>query len=109
MKAWDDFGITTSKMVGYWDPNAPVTTGRSDVLATSYVRPGRVLVAIGSWASDTAQVQLTIDWKTIGIDSSKAVITQPAIANFQSGVTFNVGDAIPVAPAKGALIVIRQR
>lgn len=108
-KAWDDFGIKTSRMVGYWDPNAPVATGRNDVLATSYVRPGRVLVAIGSWASDTARVQLTIDWKTLGIDSAKATMIEPTIAGFQAGATFKVGDSIPVAPGKGALIAIRER
>ncbi|HEY5085840.1 MAG TPA: glycoside hydrolase domain-containing protein, partial [Gemmatimonadaceae bacterium] len=108
-KAWDDFGIKTSKMVGYWDPRAPVTTGRSDVLATSYVRPGRVLVAIGSWAPDTARIELNIDWKALGIDSSKAVMTEPAIAGFQRATSFDIADAIPISPAKGALVVIRER
>lgn len=108
-KAWDDFGIKVSRMVGYWDPRAPVTTGRGDVLATTYVRPGRALIAIGSWASDTARVQLTIDWKALGIDPAKATVTEPAIADFQPGATINSGHPILIAPAKGALLVIQER
>ncbi len=108
-KAWDDFGIKASRMVGYWDPRAPVTTGRGDVLATTYVRPGRALIAIGSWASDTARVQLTIDWKALGIDPAKATITEPAIADFQPGATITSGHPILIAPAKGALLVIQER
>ncbi len=108
-KAWDDFGITTSRMVGYWDPQTPVTTGRTDVLATSYVKPGKVLVAIGSWAGNVTHIQLTIDWKALGIDPAKATVIEPAIAEFQEGITFKIGDAIPIAPGKGALIVIRER
>lgn len=106
-KAWDDFGIRTSRMAGYWDQGTPVTTGRNDVLATSYLKPGQALVAIGSWAPDTARVHLRVDWRALGIDSTRAIITQPAIAAFQAAAAYRVGDAIPVAPGKGALVVIR--
>jgi hypothetical protein len=48
--AWDEFGLVGSRMIGFWVPNAPVRTDRTDVLATSYVRPDRVLIAIGTFA-----------------------------------------------------------
>lgn len=108
-KEWNDFGITTSRMMGYWDPHTPVTTGRSDILATTYVRPGRAMIAIGSWAADTTSVQLNIDWKALGIDPSKAVVTEPAIDGFQPGASLRIGERITVAPAKGAIVVIEQR
>lgn len=108
-KEWTDFGIADSRMAGYWDPHAPVTTGRTDVLATSYVKPGKVLVAIGSWAADTARVQLRVDWKSLGIDPASAIMVEPEIAGFQPGDTLAVGDVISVAPGKGALVVVRER
>lgn len=108
-KTWDEFGIKTSRMIGYWDPHAPVTTGRDDILATTYARPGRAMIAVGSWAHDTTSVELKIDWKALGIDPSKAVISEPAIAGFQAGAELHVGAPITVAPAQGAIVVIRER
>lgn len=39
-KAWDEFGIVGSEMIGWWTDANPVKTGREDVLATCYVRRG---------------------------------------------------------------------
>jgi hypothetical protein len=107
-KAWDQFGIKNSRMIGYWDPHAPVVTGRPDILATSYVGSGKVMVALGSWASEKTSFRLTIDWKSLGIDPATAVVTQPAIAGFQDAATFAVDDPIPLSPGKGALLIIRR-
>jgi hypothetical protein len=104
--AWDAFGITESRMVGYWVDSRPVKTDRPDVLSTSYVRPGEVMVAIASWAKDTAAVKLTIDWKALGLDPAKATITAPDIDKFQKARTFAATDAIPVEPGKGWLLII---
>ncbi len=106
-KAWDAFGITDSRMVGYWVDSRPVKTDRPDVLSTSYVRPGKAMVAIASWAKDTAAVKLTIDWKALGLDPAKATITAQAIDKFQEARTFAATDAIPVEPGKGWLLIIQ--
>ncbi|MFI5235064.1 MAG: glycoside hydrolase domain-containing protein [Gemmatimonadales bacterium] len=106
-QAWDAFGITDAKMLGWWAPSSPVKTGRPDILATSYVRQGRTMVALASWAKDTVPIRLSIDWKALGLDPAKATITAPAIEKFQPAATFKVGDPIPVAPGKGWLLVIR--
>ena len=107
-KAWDEFGIVESRMIGYWVPKPPVTTGRPDVLATSYVRNGRTLVALASWAKESAEVNLTIDWAALGLDPGRARMVAPAIDKFQVGATFEPGQAIPVEPGRGWLIVIGQ-
>jgi hypothetical protein len=107
-KAWDDFGIADSRMVGYWVGSRPVKTGRPDVLATSYVKAGKTMVAIASWAKDKAAVKLAIDWKALGLDPAKATITAPAIDKFQDARTFSAGDEIPLEPGKGWLLVVRQ-
>ena len=108
-KAWDAFGITDSRMVGWWARGAPVRTGRNDVLATTYLRPGRAMVAVASWAADTVRVPLVIDWRALGLDSSRAVIRAEAIDSFQPGATFAPGDSISLAPARGWLLTIAPR
>jgi hypothetical protein len=105
-KAWDEFGIKESRMIGYWVPGAPVSTGNRDVLATSFLRPGRAMVAVASWAKDDVRVHLTVDWKALGLDSGRARIAAPAIEGFQRAATFAPSDAIPVEPGKGWLLVI---
>ncbi|MEO8138738.1 MAG: glycoside hydrolase domain-containing protein [Gemmatimonadota bacterium] len=108
-REWDAFGIAEARMEGWWSPSTPVQTGRSDVLATSYVREGRTLVAIASWAPDTARVTLQVDWKRLGLDSSRVTLIAPEIATFQPAATFRLGQAIPVPPGKGWLLELRER
>ena len=108
-KAWDAFGLRDSRMVGWWAKAAPVRTGRDDVLATTYLRPGKAMVAVASWAPDTARVRLAIDWRRLGVDSRRAVIRAQAIDSFQPAATFAPGEAITLAPARGWLLTIQPR
>jgi hypothetical protein len=108
-KAWDEFGLVGSRMIGFWVPNTPVRTDRTDVLATSYVRPDRVLIAIGSWASSEVPLRLAIDWQALGMDSARATLTAPAIEDFQDAATFTPSQPIPVTPGKGWLLILRER
>jgi len=132
-KVWDEFGITASKMVGWWVEGNPVKTGNEKVLATAYVKPadsgGRVanasdsksqkpvqkpggnsvLIALASWAKDPVDIRLVIDWKTLGLDPLKAVLRAPAIEKFQSAAEFRPGDAIRVEPGKGRLLWLVKR
>lgn len=107
-KAWDDFGIVDSRMIGYWADDRPVTVDRPDVLATSYVRDGRTMVALASWAKEPVSVRLTIDWKALGLDPKTATLEAPAIEKFQDARTFKADGAIPVEPGRGWLVVIKS-
>ena len=78
------------------------------MLVTSYVRDGRTMVALASWAKEPVDVTLAIDWAALGLDPASAAITAPAIENFQPARTFAAGDAIPVEPGKGWLLTIRS-
>ncbi|MES1259233.1 MAG: glycoside hydrolase domain-containing protein, partial [Gemmatimonadota bacterium] len=104
-KAWDAFGINDATMHGWWAAT-PVTTDRKDVLATTYTRPGRALVAVASWAKDTVAAKLSIDWRALGLDPAHVRIYAPMIPNFQPARTFAVGEPIPVSPGKGWLLRI---
>jgi Glycoside hydrolase 123, N-terminal domain len=106
-RAWDDFGIVDSRMIGWWVPASPVKTDRPDVLATVFARPGTAMIALASWAKEPAKVRLSIDWGALGIDPAKATLVAPAIQNFQPAETFTPGDEITIEPAKGWLLVVR--
>ena len=108
-KEWDDFGMVGSRMIGYWVPTRPVKTGRDDVLATTYVRDGRALVAIASWADGDVDVTLDIDWAALGLDPGSVSITAPAIRDFQDAATFRPGQPIHVPKGKGWLLTIAAR
>jgi hypothetical protein len=108
-RAWDDFGLTDSRMIGWWVRNRPVRTGRDDVLATTYRTPGKAMVALASWARDTVTVTPAIDWRALGIDSARAAIRAPAIDRFQPAATFRPGEPIAVPPGKGWLLVVEGR
>ena len=107
-KFWDKFGITEAKMLGYWDPDCPVTTSDLDVKATAYVKDGKALVSIGNFSGKDKTIRLTVNWKAIGIDPAKAKITAPEIMNFQEETSFKAGQLIPVKSKEGWLIVIEN-
>jgi len=107
-RAWDEFGIAGSRMIGYWVPDAPVRTGRADVLATTYTRDGRALVALAGWAAEPVTVNLEVDWAALGIDPTRASITAPAIRDFQEARSFG-SPTVTVPPGKGWLLILEER
>jgi hypothetical protein len=108
-RAWDEFGIADARMLGWWSARAPVRTGRADVLATTYAKKGSALIAVASWAADTAAVRLQVDWKALGLDPKTARLRAPAIAGFQPERSFAPNEAVPVAPKRGWLLVVERR
>jgi hypothetical protein len=115
-KIWDEFGIDAAEMVGWWVDGKPVKTGNEEVLATSYVRRGdrkgskpSVLIALASWAKEPVDIRLSIDWKRLGLDPKKAVLSAPAIEKFQPAAALNPGDAIRIDPGKGWLVILSEK
>jgi hypothetical protein len=107
-KVWDEFGIVDSKMTGYWANSCPVKTDNDSVPATAYVKSGKTLVALASWAKKPAAVRLVLDWESLGLRAERAVIYAPAIPDFQDAAVFHPGATIPVAPGKGWLLIISE-
>lgn len=108
-KVWDDFGIQDSRMVGYWSPTCPIRTDQKEILATAYIKNNSVLIAIASWAEDTVNCRLKIDWKKLGIDKDKAQLKAPSVKDFQEKAVFKPEEAIPVEPGKGWLLILNTR
>lgn len=107
-KVWDAFGIGDSRMMGYWVSYNPVKTNRSDILATSFVKDGRVMIALASWAKADSDVTLQIDWQQLGIDPAKAGLTAPTIAGFQEGFSLSPKNKIRVPKDKGFIFILEE-
>lgn len=105
-KLWDEFGIADAEMIGYWSDNCPVRTDNPHILATVYKKKGQSLVAIASWCG-TTNIQLSIDYGALGINSSTAMLTAPAITAFQNSARFKPHDPIPVEAGKGWLLYLK--
>jgi hypothetical protein len=105
-KAWDEFGMAGSRMRGFWLQDTPVRADRPGVLATTYAKPTKALVALASWEKEAVDVTLSVDWRALGIDRSRARITAPPIAGFQDRASFSPEAPIHVEPGRGWLLVI---
>ncbi|MCX6620590.1 MAG: DUF6067 family protein, partial [Acidobacteria bacterium] len=99
-KLWDHFGIETARMLGYWDPACPVRSDHAAVLATAYVRPDRTLISLASWDPKPVECRLQF---SAGVRSLSA----PAIPGFQPAREFAAGEAIPVEPGRGWLLIAK--
>ena len=108
-KGWDEFGIQNARMLGYWTAGCPIRTGHPDVLATAYVKPGKSLVALASWAKADARVRLRIEWPALGLDPRKTVLRAPAMPGFQAAQTFQPADEITVLPKRGWLLILEEK
>ena len=84
------------------------TCYRTNILATVYRKKDRAFVALGSWAKEAADVQLSVDWPALGLDPARAAFYAPAIAGMQSENRWRPGEAIPVAPGRGWFLVVDE-
>jgi hypothetical protein len=106
-KVWDEFGIEEARMIGYWSADCPVKTDNQNVLATAYVKKGRVLISLASWADEPVKCRLWIDWRALGMNGQDARLHAPEIADFQPEATFRPDDPIPVEPGRGWLLELK--
>jgi glycosyl hydrolase family 123 len=107
-KLWDEFGIEDSEMIGYWDSSCPVRTNHEDVKATVYRKRDKSLIALASWAADPVSSRPAVDWSALGLDPQKVTLFAPRIRDFQEQASFHPGDAIPVAPGRGWLLIASE-
>ena len=111
-KLWDEFGIEPARMSGYWDSACPVRTGRTDVLATAYVRreqPAKTLVALASWAPEVTTCRLDVDWDTLRLSPERARFYAPPLENFQPAALFQPDADIPLHPGRGWLLILDEQ
>jgi len=104
-KLWDEFGIQDARMIGYWDATCPAKTNHDDVLATAYVRQGKTLLALASWAKEPVRCALDINFESLGLDAAKTTLYAPPITGIQPEMVFKPTDLIPVLPGRGWMLI----
>jgi hypothetical protein len=104
-KMMDEFGISESRMLGYWLEDAPITTDNPRVLATTYVRADAVLIALASWSEIEETVRLTVDRAALDIASGWLAVA-PAVEGLQSAAEVDLS-AVRVPANQGLFILIR--
>jgi hypothetical protein len=97
-KAFDEYGIQNTEMIGFWDDACPVKTNHPDVRATVYQAKDRLLIALASWAKTDVAVTLTLP-KTI------QSLHAAAIANFQPEANFAASAPITIPAGKGLFLL----
>ena len=108
-KLWDDFGIQDARMIGYWDSACPVKTDHQDVLATAYVKQGKTLVSVASWAPQAGRMPAEDRLEGPGPgpgqgeDHGRQDRRLPARRRVRAR-----SDEIPVEPGRGWLLVLHE-
>jgi hypothetical protein len=105
---WKDFGISDSKMIGFWEDEPVVTTPDFDVKATAFVKDGKTLISVGNYSEKQKTVPLNIDWKRLGLDPSKVKMTAPAIKEYQDAKEFEVGKPVEIPGKSGWMILLSE-
>lgn len=107
-KIWDDFGIKDSKHIGYFAENCPIKSDNDQVKISVYQKKGKTLLAIASWLKEPANVNLTIDWKALGLNSSQVKMFAPEIKTMQKAEEYQVGKPLLVPAFNGKLIILQE-
>ena len=104
-KMMNDFGISQSRMLGYWLDDAPVTTDNPRMLATTYVRQDGALIALASWSDEDEIIRVTVDRAALGAGSDWRAVA-PAVEGLQSAAEVDLS-AVRVPANQGLFILIR--
>lgn len=105
-KEWDKFGIDKARMIGFWETDAPVSTGDDSVKVTVYQRGKKLLLSVGNYSDVVKRIRLHIDWKKLGLRPHKPRFVIPAIDTFQPALELAEGEELSIEPRKGWLIYV---
>lgn len=107
-KFWDKYQIKDKEFIGYWDETNPIKTSSDLVKVTLFKGDKESIIAIAGWAKTDIDVELSIDWKALGMDPSKVLVHAPAIENFQSEKIFDLKHTISIPQGKGYLLLVKE-
>ncbi len=104
----NDFGMAESRMLGYWLKDAPITTNHPKILATTYVRPDAILIALASWSEEDEVVSLSADWDALGLgDGVGHRAYAPAVEGLQEIVDVDLS-AVRLPAGQGLFVVVQK-
>ena len=109
-RVWDEFGIESARMFGYWHSQCPIRTDSPDVLVTVYEREDALLAAVYNFSGQPRQFRYRIDPEKLPFDR----YAQEPVRLF-SGERFKNAratrlDRESILPARsGALFCLRKK
>lgn len=106
-KLMDNFDIENSEMKGYWLDNSPVKTNHENIIATSYLKSDRMLIALASWSEQDEKVNLDMDWEQIGFKSNR--LFSPKVDTLQAYQEFNLEGPITIPKNMGLFLVLEKK
>ena len=104
-RAWDDFGISDSRMLGYWHSENPVKTDNENVLATVYLKENKALICLYNFSDKREGFSIKIDNKLMGFypASSKEVKF-----NRSRQKAFDMNKTVTLGKRKGIIIKVEK-
>lgn len=71
-KVWDDFGITESRMLGYWHSENPIRNDNENVLSTVYLKENAALLCLYNFSGKKEKFNLKMYPALLGFEISEA-------------------------------------
>jgi len=106
-KLMNDFGIESSEIKGYWLEKPPVITNHEKIIATAYLKPEKILIAIASWSDKDENVRLDFDWNQFGFKSGR--LFSPEVDKLQPYEEFNLEGPITIPQNMGLFLVLEKK
>jgi hypothetical protein len=104
-RIWDRFGITDSRMTGWWEAACPVKCTHPQVKATAFVKDRSVMIALASWSPEPVETELVVDWRSLGLNPSRTILFAPRSPGFQKAAKWRPGETIRIPAGRGWLIL----
>ena len=105
-KLWDDFGVSDSTLLGFWDDECPVKTTDDEVKVSVYQKDRKLLICAANWTDGECDFKLIIDYDKLGIKKENIKFYQPAIAELQDTESLNVDDKFSAAALTGKVFIL---
>ena len=107
-KIFENFGISDSRMIGYWVDYSPIKVDNNDIKCTIYQRDDKILISLASWSNKDEDINLSIEWDKINFNPSSAKLTSPEIEGLQVYNKYQVGDKINVKANEGLVLTLTK-
>ena len=107
-KLWREWGIDSSKMIGYWDDKPVVECSHPEVKATAFVKDDGLLIAVGNFSWKKQNVTLKIDWEALGLKEQEVEIYMPEIEEFQSAQKLTPTSRISIDVKRGVVVLVKK-
>lgn len=105
-KVWDEFGMKTAVMHGFWEPDCLVATGNDAVKATVFTNGDTALLVMANWSDSPQRVDLSVDADRLGFRPSS--FTQPEIKGLQSANAVTQPDGCELLGGGGAIWLLAK-